>query len=164
MVHGLIRQFALDVAWDDLDYLIADLPPGTGDVQISMCRMIPPTGAVIISTPQDVALQDAVRAVKMFQAAGTPMLGLIENMSHLHCPKCDEKIDLFGEGGVRRASERLSMPFLGSVPLDLEVRAGGDSGMPIVVRRPDSLAAKTFVEVARALAARVSVENSREKP
>jgi len=159
MVHGLIRQFAQDVIWGDLDYMICDLPPGTGDVQISLCQSIPPTGAVIVSTPQDVALLDASKAIAMFRKVNTPILGIIENMSYYECPKCSNRAELFGYGGAETAAKSSGVPFLGRIPIDVDIRIGGDSGEPISIKKPNSIASETLLGVARNLAAQISIAN-----
>lgn len=160
MVHHYIRQMSTDVLWGELDYLICDLPPGTGDVALSMCQLIPPTGAVIVTTPQDVALEDAAKAVSMFRTVRVPILGIAENMSFFECPHCEKRTDIFSSGGAVKAAETLEIPFLGDIPLDVDVRIGGDSGEPIVVGQPDSAVAVRLGEIARNLAARVSVTNA----
>jgi ATP-binding protein involved in chromosome partitioning len=160
MVHHYIRQMSTDVLWGELDYLICDLPPGTGDVALSMCQLIPPTGAVIVTTPQDVALEDAAKAVSMFRTVRVPILGIVENMSFFECPHCEKRTDIFSSGGAVKAAETLEIPFLGDISLDVDVRIGGDSGEPIVVGQPDSAVAVRLGEIARNLAARVSVTNA----
>jgi len=159
MLHKTIEQFLGGVAWGDLDYLIVDLPPGTGDIQLSLCQMIPLTGAVIVSTPQDVALQVAIKAIAMFNKLNCPVLGIIENMSYYLCPHCGKRENLFGSGGAKKAAERLALPFLGEVPLAIEVRLTSDDGKPIVVSNPQSPLSKTFIQVAEKLAAQVSIQN-----
>lgn len=146
-----LEQLISDVVWGDLDYLIIDLPPGTGDIALSLAQNVPLAGAVIVTTPQDVALIDARKALHMFEKLDVPVLGLIENMSGFTCPKCGHIEYLFGEGGGKRTAETLTIPFLGAVPLDPAVVAGGDSGDPIVVKHPESAAAIAFVNAAEAL-------------
>jgi ATP-binding protein involved in chromosome partitioning len=158
MLHKVIEQFLGQVEWGELDYLIVDLPPGTGDIQLSLCQMIPLTGAAVVSTPQDVALFIAEKAVVMFQRLNTPVLGLIENMSGYECSKCGHHEDIFGAGGARRYALEKGMPFLGDIPLALQVRESADAGTPIVLSHPDSPAAKAFMRVAENLAAQVSVQ------
>jgi len=160
MVHHYIRQMSTDVLWGELDYLICDLPPGTGDVALSMCQLIPPTGAVIVTTPQDVALEDAAKAVSMFRTVRVPILGMVENMSFFECPHCEKRTDIFSSGGAAKAAEKLEIPFLGGVPLNVDVRIGGDSGEPIMVAQPDSVVSNRIGDIARNLAARVSVTNA----
>lgn len=157
MLHKTVQQFLGGVVWGDLDYLIVDLPPGTGDVQLSLCQSIPITGAVIVSTPQDVALNVAQKAIAMFKKLNAPILGIIENMSRYICPHCGKQDEIFGTGGARKTAERLNIPFLGEIPLATPVRVASDTGKPIVLSQPDSPAAKAFVAAAEALAAQVSI-------
>lgn len=159
MIHSAIRQFLTDVDWGQLDYLIIDLPPGTGDAQLTLAQSVPLTGAVIVSTPQEVALADALRGLKMFEKLEVPILGVIENMGPYVDPASGQKIAFFGEGGGQRMADRLQVPFLGSVPLDPQVREGGDAGKPIVAGQPDSAAAAALKAIAQQVAARVSVIN-----
>lgn len=159
MIHSAIRQFLTDVDWGQLDYLIIDLPPGTGDAQLTLAQSVPLTGAVVVSTPQEVALADALRGLKMFEKLEVPILGVIENMGPYVDPVSGQKIAFFGEGGGQRMADRLQVPFLGSVPLDPSVREGGDAGKPIVAYRPDSAAAAALNAIAQQVAARVSVIN-----
>jgi ATP-binding protein involved in chromosome partitioning len=156
LVAQLITQFLNDVIWEDLDYLVIDLPPGTGDVQLTLTQKIPLSGAVIVTTPQEVALADAVKGLKMFQEVKTPVIGIIENMSGFVCPCCGELTPIFGEGGGRRTAEEHGVPFLGEVPLEPLVRAGGDSGEPIVAAHPDSVTAQAFERVAEAVAVQLA--------
>ena len=157
MLHKTVQQFLGGVLWGELDYLIVDLPPGTGDVQLSLCQSIPVTGAVIVSTPQDVALNVAQKAIAMFRKLNAPILGLIENMSHYVCPHCGTTDEIFGHGGARRIAERMEIPFLGEIPLATPVRAASDEGTPIVISQPDSPAARALVQAAERLAAQVSI-------
>ena len=159
MIHSAIRQFLTDVDWGQLDYLIIDLPPGTGDAQLTLAQSVPLTGAVIVTTPQEVALADALKGLKMFEKLEVPILGIVENMGPYIDPKTGQKIAFFGEGGGQRMSERLQVPYLGSVPLDPQVREGGDAGQPIVSHKPDSLAATALNQIAQKVAARISVIN-----
>ncbi len=147
MLHGAIRQFFNDVAWEEIDYLIVDLPPGTGDAQLSLAQSVPLTGAVIVTQPQDVATDDAARGLRMFEELEVPIVGVVENMSG----------EFFGEGGGEKLAEATSVPFLGRVPMDARVRIGGDSGEPIVVATPESPAAQAFDALAKAVASRASV-------
>jgi ATP-binding protein involved in chromosome partitioning len=156
MVSGAIQQFLADVAWGTLDYLIVDLPPGTGDAQLTLAQTIPLAGAVIVSTPQDVALQIATKALAMFQQLRVPVLGIIENMSGFVCPHCGTPAALFRTGGGRRASEQLGVPFLGSIPLDPAVCQAGDRGQPITAAHPDSAVAVAFQRIAQTLTQRVA--------
>lgn len=157
MLHSAIRQFFSDVHWGDLDYMIIDLPPGTGDAQLSLAQSVPLTGGIIVSTPQEVALIDARKGVATFKQLEVPILGIVENMGAYTDPQTGARISFFGEGGGERMAKEYDVPFLGSVPLDPQVRVGGDSGRPVVVERPDSLAAKALDEIAQKVAARVSV-------
>ncbi|HZD94896.1 MAG TPA: Mrp/NBP35 family ATP-binding protein, partial [Candidatus Sulfotelmatobacter sp.] len=130
MLHSIIRQFLQQVEWGELDYLVVDLPPGTGDVVISLFQTVPLTGAVVVSTPSDVSLQDGRKAIEMFRTARVDILGLVENMSHFICPHCHQEIDIFSKGGVARTAQQFGVPFLGSIELDPDIRKGGDSGRP----------------------------------
>ncbi len=152
MLQKALEQFVGDVAWGDLDYLVVDLPPGTGDVALTLCQNVPMAGAVIVTTPQDVALIDARKSLLMFRKLDVPVLGIVENMSGYHCPECGHVDNVFGSGGGKRTSEELGVPLLGSIPLDPAIVAGGDSGRPVVVDRPDSPAGRAFKDLARALA------------
>lgn len=148
MVHGAIKQFIEDVEWSGTDYLVIDLPPGTGDAQLSLAQTAPISGGVIVTTPQDVALVDVRRGILMFNKLNIPILGIVENMSYLDMPDVDGKIDIFGRGGGRRMAERFEVPFLGEIPLDPRIRIGGDNGTPIVESDPQSAAGKAFFEIA----------------
>lgn len=163
MVHGALLQLMRDVTWDDLDYFIVDMPPGTGDAQLTMTQAVQLSGAVIVSTPQDVAFGDALRGIGMFQQMHVPILGLVENMSYFVCPCCGERTEIFDHGNVRREAERRNLQFLGEIPLETNVRVGGDTGKPVVVSHPDSPVALAFKEAARNMAARISVLSSRKK-
>ena len=153
MLHGAIRQLLGDVDWGELDYLIIDLPPGTGDVALSLTQALPLTGALIVTTPQDVALADVRRGVAMFERLGVPILGIIENMSYFLCPHCNEKTEIFRADGGKNTSERFGVAFLGQIPLDAEVCTAGDIGVPIVAGHPESPQSGAFGEVASELAA-----------
>jgi ATP-binding protein involved in chromosome partitioning len=157
MLHKTVQQFLGGVQWGELDYLLGDLPPGTGDVQLSLCQSIPLTGAVIVSTPQDVALNVAQKAITMFKKLNAPVLGVIENMSAHVCPRCGEREEIFGSGGARKVAERLNLPFLGEIPLATPIRETSDAGRPIVISQPDSPAARAFTAVAEQLAAQISI-------
>jgi ATP-binding protein involved in chromosome partitioning len=157
MVHGAIQQFLRDVDWGDLDYLVIDLPPGTGDAPLSLSQLIPLSGAVIVTTPQDVALQDVSKGMAMFRQLEVPLLGVVENMSYFICPGCSERHDIFGEGGGSKIASQFGVPFLGKVPLQQRVREGGDQGRPVVVTHPDSPEAQAFREVAGEIARQVSI-------
>jgi ATP-binding protein involved in chromosome partitioning len=159
MIHGALRQFLEDVDWDDLDYLVIDLPPGTGDASLSLAQSLSLTGAIIVTTPQQVALSDVVRGVKMFEQLNVPILGVVENMSYFVAPDTGNRYDIFGHGGGAAMAEQIGIDFLGEVPLEPQVRIGGDEGQPIVVREPDSPAAQAIKVVARKVAATVSVQN-----
>ncbi len=151
MLMGALQQLLGQVQWGELDALVVDLPPGTGDVILSLCQKAEVTGALIVSTPQDVALLDAKKAIAMFRKLETPILGLIENMSGFVCPHCGEESHIFGHDGVKAEAERLGLPFLGSIPLQLEIRVAGDEGEPIVARDPDGPQAQPFRALARRL-------------
>jgi ATP-binding protein involved in chromosome partitioning len=149
MLHSVIQQFLRGVDWGELDYLVIDLPPGTGDVQLSLIQTAPVTGAVVVTTPSDVSLEDARKAVHMFEQVKVPILGMVENMSYLQCPHCDERIDVFSTGGGRRTAEAMGVIFLGALPLDPHVRIGGDTGKPIATFGPDDKRAEGYYEIAR---------------
>jgi len=148
MLHSVIQQFLRGVDWGDLDYLVIDLPPGTGDVQLSLIQTAPVTGAVVVTTPSDVALEDARKAVRMFEQVKVPILGIVENMSYLMCPHCDQRIDVFSTGGGRRTATAMGVNFLGALPLDPHVRIGGDTGKPIATFGPGDKRAKGYYEIA----------------
>jgi ATP-binding protein involved in chromosome partitioning len=133
MLHSVIQQFLRGVEWGELDYLVIDLPPGTGDVQLTLIQTAPLTGAVVVTTPSEVALEDARKAVHMFQQVRVPILGMVENMSYLLCPHCNERIDVFSHGGGRKTADQMNIPFLGELALDPAVRIGGDSGQPVTL-------------------------------
>jgi ATP-binding protein involved in chromosome partitioning len=155
MLHSIIRQFLQQVEWGELDYLVVDLPPGTGDVVISLFQTVPLTGAVVVSTPSDVSLQDGRKAIEMFRTARVDLLGLVENMSHFVCPHCHQEIDIFSKGGVARTAEQFGVPFLGSIELDPDIRKGGDSGKPTVLEGEKSPHAKSLYDFARKVVERV---------
>jgi len=158
ILHGLVKQFLSDVKWGELDYLIVDMPPGTGDVQLSLAQLVPVQGAVLVTTPQDVAIADVRRALRMFETVAIPILGVVENMSYFIAPDTGNRYDIFGEGGGAKLASMYGVPFLGSVPLGIEVREGGDRGVPIVVSQPDSPQAQAFRRVAEEVARQVSIE------
>ena len=162
IIHSAIRQFLTEVDWGQLDYLIIDLPPGTGDAQLTLAQSVPLTGAVVVTTPQEVALADALKGLRMFEKLEVPILGIVENMGPYTDPKTGQKIVFFGEGGGQRMAQRLKVPFLGSVPLDPNVREGGDAGKPIVAGKADAVAAIALNQIARLIAARISVLNLEE--
>jgi ATP-binding protein involved in chromosome partitioning len=148
MVMSALTQMLRDVEWGPLDVMVVDMPPGTGDAQLTMAQQVPLAGAVIVSTPQDLALIDARRGVEMFKRVNVPVLGVVENMSYFVCPKCHERHDIFGHGGARREAEKMGVPFLGEVPLDMAIRETSDAGRPIVVADPDGPHAKVYREIA----------------
>lgn len=148
MVMGALQQMLRDVAWGELDILVVDLPPGTGDAQLTMSQQVPLTGAVIVSTPQDIALLDARKGLNMFRRVDVPVLGIIENMSYFVCPHCQGRSDIFSHGGARAEAEKLGVEFLGEVPLDMAIRETSDGGRPIVMSQPDSEHAKTYMAIA----------------
>ena len=160
MLHSLIRQFLQQVEWGELDYLVIDLPPGTGDVAISLMQTVPLTGAVVVSTPSDVSLQDARKAIEMFRQVKVDILGIVENMSHFVCPHCHHEIDIFSTGGGERTAKQFQVPFLGKVELDPDVRRGGDTGHPVTLAGEGGEHAKSFFAVAKALVARVDEQNA----
>ena len=162
LVGKLIHEFLERVAWGALDYLVIDLPPGTGDAQLTLAQSAPLTGAVIVTTPQEVALEDVVRAVRMFQQVQVPLLGVVENMSYFLCPHCQERTDIFRSGGGRKAAADLQVPFLGEVPLEPQVVLGGDTGLPILLSHPDSPVSQAFRNIAGAIAARLSTLSRQE--
>jgi ATP-binding protein involved in chromosome partitioning len=155
MLHSVIQQFVRGVDWGDLDYLIIDLPPGTGDVQLSLIQTAPITGAIVVTTPSDVSLEDARKAIHMFHQVKVPILGLVENMSYLTCPHCSERIDVFSHGGGRRTAEQMQVHFLGELPLDPKVRIGGDTGDPVSLRQDEGA---PFLDLARRVVARAAEE------
>jgi ATP-binding protein involved in chromosome partitioning len=157
MLHGVIQQFFREVAWEDVDYLIVDLPPGTGDIALSISQTIPVAGAVLVTTPQTVSIADTRRAVRMYEKLNVPALGLVENMSHFVCPKCHTESDIFGKGGGETLARDMNVPFLGRVPIYEPIRVGGDTGVPIVVGEPKSPAAQAFRAAAEQLAAQIAV-------
>ncbi|MBE7469304.1 MAG: chromosome partitioning protein [Anaerolineae bacterium] len=164
MIHNALRQFLQDVEWGSLDYLVVDLPPGTGDASLSLAQSLSLTGAVIVTTPQQVALSDVVRGVAMFQQLNVPILGVIENMSYFVAPDTGHRYDIFGHGGGAAMAKEVGADFLGEVPLEPQVRMGGDEGSPIVVRAPESVAAQAIRAVAQKVAAAISVQNLLHSP
>jgi ATP-binding protein involved in chromosome partitioning len=161
MIHSALRQFLSDVHWGALDYMVVDLPPGTGDASLSLAQSLSLTGVVIVTTPQDVALADVVKGIAMFQQLEVPVLGVVENMSYFVCGHCGERTDIFSHGGGKAVAERMNVPFLGEVPIDPVVRAGGDKGEPVVIAQPDSPPAVAIRDIAAIVAAAVSVQNVR---
>ncbi|HET6151037.1 MAG TPA: Mrp/NBP35 family ATP-binding protein [Polyangia bacterium] len=159
MVHKLLQQFIEDVQWGELDYLVVDLPPGTGDAQLSLSQLLPITGAVMVTTPQEVSVIDVEKALGMWKRVEVPVLGLIENMSGFVCPSCGHHEEIFLRGGGRKLAAREGIPFLGEIPLEVAVSRGGDSGMPITLANPDSAVARSFLEIAKTVACALSVRN-----
>ncbi|MYK89426.1 MAG: Mrp/NBP35 family ATP-binding protein, partial [Acidobacteria bacterium] len=159
MLHGVVRQFFQDVKWDELDYLVVDMPPGTGDVALSLSQTVPVTGAVVVTTPQAVSLSDSRRAVGMYRKLNVPTLGIVENMSYYACAACGQESDLFGRGGGERVAEELGVPFLGQIPLYAPIRVGGDTGAPIVTAEPESPAGQAFLRIAERAAAQISIQS-----
>jgi ATP-binding protein involved in chromosome partitioning len=158
MVTGALQQLLNNTDWDDLDYLIIDLPPGTGDIQLTLSQQIPVSGALIVTTPQDIALLDAQRGLKMFQQVSVPVLGLIENMSIHICSNCGHAEPIFGEGGGRKMAQKYGTELLGALPLDMAIREQADAGHPVVISRPDSSASAMYREIARKMAARLALK------
>ena len=159
MAHKALQQCLFDVDWGELDYLVVDLPPGTGDVHLTLTQAVPLTGAVIVSTPQDVGLRISMKTLRMFQQTRVPILGIIENMSYYICPHCNSQDHIFGHGGGRRAAEQLGIPFLGEVPLDLAIRTQSDIGSPIVLAQPNSPSGRMLREIAERVAAQISIRS-----
>jgi ATP-binding protein involved in chromosome partitioning len=155
MIHSFIQQMLRDVLWGPLDHLVFDMPPGTGDAQLSLSQVIPLSGVVMVTTPQEVALLDVRKAIGMFQRLNVPILGIVENMSTFACPHCGQATAIFGDAGGQRIAEEFDVPLLARLPLDPETRAGGDEGLPITLRRPDSAQAAAFRDLARAVEARL---------
>lgn len=160
MLHSVIKQFLFDVAWDDLDYLVVDLPPGTGDAQLSLSQQAHIMGALIVTTPQDVSVLDVKKAIRMFQTVNVPILGVVENMSYFTPPGSQERYEIFGKGGGAKIQEQFGVPLLGQLPIDLSVREGGDIGQPVVRSHPDSDIARAFSDLASHVAARISTLNA----
>ena len=161
MLHSAVQQFMRDVAWGELDYLLVDLPPGTGDVAISLAQSVGVAGAVVVTTPQGVSVSDVRKAIAMFQKLNIPILGVVENMSTFACPHCSERTEIFGRGGGAEIANDLKITLLGDVPIDTRVRIGGDEGTPVVVAAPDSPAAQAFSAIASKVAARISMQAMR---
>lgn len=163
MLGKALQQLMADVHWGDLDYLIVDMPPGTGDVQITFSQQLKVSGAVLVATPQDVALADVIRAKSMFDKVMIPILGIIENMSYFICDGCQKSHEIFSRGGAERAAERFQIPFLGEIPLMTSLREWGDKGVPILVQEPDSEVSRAFLEIASRLAGQLSIASEKAK-
>jgi ATP-binding protein involved in chromosome partitioning len=157
MLHGAIQQFFKEVAWKDLDYLIVDMPPGTGDVALSLSQTVPVVGSIVVTTPQQVSLSDSRRAIRMYQKLNIPTMGIVENMSYYTCPNCHHEADIFGHGGGEGLAAEMNVPFLGRLPIYQPIREGSDLGVPLVIAEPGSAAAKAFLTVAERAAAQVSI-------
>ena len=157
MLHGAIQQFFREVAWKDLDYLIVDMPPGTGDVALSMSQTVPVVGSIVVTTPQQVSLSDSRRAIRMYQKLNIPPIGIVENMSYYQCTNCHHEADIFGHGGGEALAAELQVPFLGRLPIYQPIREGSDAGVPLVAAEPSSAAAKAFLTLAERAAAQVSI-------
>jgi ATP-binding protein involved in chromosome partitioning len=162
MLHGALQQFFREVKWADLDYLVIDMPPGTGDVALTLGQTVPVAGAIVVTTPQKVSLADSRRAVAMYRKLNIPTLGIVENMSYFVCPQCSHESDIFGKRGGEQMAEELGIPFLGSIPIYQPIREGGDSGVPLLISEPGAPAAKAIVEVAAKAAAQVSIAAYRQ--
>lgn len=160
MASGAVKQFMSDVDWGELDYLVFDLPPGTGDIQLTLVQTIPLTGAVIVTTPQDISLADARKGFKMFEKVNVPILGIVENMSYYICTHCGERENIFDYGGGRKAAEELGVPFLGEIPIYTNIRISGDKGKPIVVDEKNAAQSQSILQIARNMAAQISIRNS----
>jgi ATP-binding protein involved in chromosome partitioning len=157
MLHGALQQFFREVRWADLDYLVVDLPPGTGDIALSLSQTVPVAGAIVVTTPQQVSLADSRRAVAMYKKLNIPTLGIVENMSYFTCPNCSHEADIFGHGGGERMASELNVPFLGRIPIYQPIREGSDTGVPLLVSEPESPAARAFMAAAERAAAQVSI-------
>ena len=164
MLHSVVQQFLRGVDWGELDYLVVDLPPGTGDVQLSLIQTAPISGAIVVTTPSDVSLEDARKAVHMFRQVRVEVLGMVENMSYLICPHCQRKVDVFSYGGGQRTAAQMGVNFLGETPLDPEVRVGGDTGQSVALRGPDDPHAAPFYALARNVMARVAEIGAPQTP
>jgi ATP-binding protein involved in chromosome partitioning len=164
MLHGAIQQFFREVRWNNLDYLIVDMPPGTGDVALSLSQTVPVAGSVVVTTPQQVSLADSRRAVGMYRKLNIPTIGVIENMSHFVCPSCHHEADIFGRGGGEEMAHQLGVPFIGRIPIYQPIREGGDAGMPLMISEPESPAAKAFMAAAERVAAQISIASYQRPP
>ncbi|HJS65643.1 MAG TPA: Mrp/NBP35 family ATP-binding protein [Nitrososphaeraceae archaeon] len=167
IISGIIKQFLTDVNWGDLDYLIIDLPPGTGDAPLTIAQTIPITGILVVTTPQDIAMNVAVKAIGMFNKLNVPIIGVVENMSYLQCPHCKSDVHIFGSGGGLKISEQFNIPYLGEIPLHPQIMQGSDTGKPTVISEPESSQSQAFLKIAKSVAGRISVlaseMNSREQ-
>ena len=157
MLHSAIQQFCREVAWKDLDYLVVDMPPGTGDVALSLSQTVPAAGSIVVTTPQQVSLADSRRAVRMYQKLKIPVLGLVENMSFYECTNCHQHADIFGHGGGEQVAQQLDIPFLGRLPLYQPIRVGSDRGIPLVIAEPDSAGTRSFLDLAEATMSQLAV-------
>jgi ATP-binding protein involved in chromosome partitioning len=157
IISGIVKQFLVDTNWSDLDYLIVDLPPGTGDIPLTLAQTIPITGILVVTTPQDVASSVAVKAIGMFDKLNVPLLGVVENMSYFECSKCSETHYIFGKGGAQKISEKHNIPFLGEIPLNSGIMEGSDLGKPVMITQPNSPSAKAFTVAAKNIAAQCSI-------
>jgi ATP-binding protein involved in chromosome partitioning len=157
MLHGALQQFFRQAAWGNLDYLIVDMPPGTGDVALSLSQTVPVAGAIVVTTPQEVSLADSRRAVAMYKKLNIPTLGVVENMSYYVCPNCQHEADIFGHGGGERMAAALNVPFVGRIPIYQPIREGSDAGVPLIISEPDSAAARAFTAAAERIAAQISI-------
>lgn len=164
MAHKAVQESLLHVDWGDLDYLFVDMPPGTGDVHLTLVQTVPVTGAVMVSTPQDVGLTISMKTFKLFEQTKVPLLGIIENMSYHICSHCGSREEIFGHGAVAQEAERLKIPFLGEIPLDRSIRECADEGMPVVIANPDTPSAKVYLQIIERLAAQVNILNYNRKP
>ncbi len=158
MLHGAIQQFFRDVAWTDLDYLIVDMPPGTGDVALSLSQTVPVAGAIVVTTPQQVSLADSRRALRMYEKLNIPAIGIVENMSYYACTNCHHEADIFGHGGGEALASSMGVPFLGRLPIYQPIREGSDSGVPLVIAEPGSPAGRAVLAVAERTAAQISIK------
>jgi len=163
IISGIVKQFLVDTLWTDLDYLIVDLPPGTGDIPLTLAQTIPITGILVVTTPQEVASSVASKAIGMFDKLEVPMLGVVENMSYFECSKCNEKHYIFGKGGAEKISEKHNMPLLGTIPLNSGIMAGSDLGKPVMITQPDSSSAEAFTVTAKNVAAQCSIQHYKMK-
>jgi ATP-binding protein involved in chromosome partitioning len=164
MLHGALQQFFREVKWVDLDYLVIDMPPGTGDVALTLSQTVPVAGAIVVTTPQQVSLADSRRAVAMYKKLNIPTLGIVENMSYFICPSCSHESDIFGKRGGEKMAQDLGVPFLGGIPIYQPIREGGDSGVPLLISEPDAPAARAIADVAARAAAQVSIASYKQIP